>query len=99
IVSALLHIAEPMRPIFDRMGFSPEMVFTDPAIKPWRVLADRENCIWDIAIPDGPPLRLHVKRYPSRRDDPAAVEAAAIQCLEYGSIPTVELAAWGRLDD
>ena len=62
----MIFIADPYRGIFKEIGFTPEQIFTDPAIQPWRKLADRENCTWDIST-NGQTLRLHVKRYPALR--------------------------------
>ncbi len=98
-MSQSLFISEPMRRLFQEIEFVPQMVFSSPAIKPWRTLSDRENCVWDIATSDGSTVRLHVKRYPPRRDDPAGTEAEAIQRLQTAKIPTVDIAAWGRLGD
>jgi hypothetical protein len=94
-----MFIAEPYRQIFHQIGFSPEMIFTEPAIKPWRRLKDRENCIWDIAGPTAA-IRLHVKRFPAMGSaSPARDEAEGYRLLQDRGIPAAVVAAWGNLDD
>jgi Lipopolysaccharide kinase (Kdo/WaaP) family len=92
----VIFIAEPYRQVFREIGFGEEKVFTDPAIKPWRRLEDRENCTWDITAPAAL-MRLHVKRFPSKR--PAEDEAAGYDLLHQHGIPSASVAAWGALDD
>lgn len=95
----MIFIAEPYRRIFRAIGFSGDMIFTDSAIKPWRRLADRENCTWDIASPAAT-IRLHVKRFPFMRSrSPAKDEAEGYRLLRERGIPTAAVAAWGILDD
>jgi hypothetical protein len=95
----VIFIAEPYRQILNELGPKPEMIFTDPAIKPWRLLPDRENCTWDIAISTGT-IRLHVKRFPAMGSSSAASdEAEGYQLLQTVGIPTAIVAAWGNLDD
>ena len=81
------------------MGFAGEMIFSDPAIKPWRMLKDRENCTWEVTR-GGKISRLHVKRFPRiRGKSPAEIEAKGYRLLEESGIPTVTVAAWGALED
>ena len=95
----MIFIADPYREIFRQIGFAAEAVFTDPAIKPWRVLEDRENCTWDIPHA-GRIFRLHVKRFPAMRGkSPAELEAEGYRLLRERGIPTVTVATWGTLDD
>jgi Lipopolysaccharide kinase (Kdo/WaaP) family len=95
----VIFIAEPYRQFFRQIGFSPEMIFTEPAIKPWRRLEDRENCTWDIPAPTGL-IRLHVKRFPSITGAaPARDEAEGYRLLKDHGIPAPVVAAWGVLDD
>jgi chorismate mutase len=98
-----MFIAEPYRQILHQLGSDPKMIFTEPAIKPWRRLPDRENCTWDIAADiagAGGAIRLHVKRFPAMAaTSPARDEAGGYQLLEKCGIPTATVAAWGNLDD
>ena len=92
-------IAEPYRQVFRQIGFSAEMIFTDPAIKPWRRLQDRENCTWEIPAAAGA-IRLHVKRFPSMgSSSPARDEAEGYRLLHDRGILAAIVAAWGDLDD
>ena len=95
----MIFIAEPYRQILGHIGTSPETIFTDPAIKPWRLLEDRHNCIWDLQVGDRT-VRLHVKRFvPTGRRSWAEMEAEGYRALHERGIPTATVAAWGRLDD
>jgi hypothetical protein len=94
----VLHIADSFRNLFNEIGFTPEQIFTNPQIKPWRKLSDRENCTWDIAA-QGHTLRLHVKRFPKLRQSPAKIEAEGYHLLQKHEIPAPEVAAWGTLPD
>jgi hypothetical protein len=95
----VLFIAEPFREIFGQIGFAAEKIFTDPEIKPWRKLADRENCTWDISA-NGRTIRLHVKRFPATRaESPAKIEARGYELLRTHGIPAPEVAACGILND
>lgn len=91
-------IAEPYVALFNRIGFTPEMIFTNPAIQPWRKLKDRENCTWEIP---GGKSRLHVKRFPRTRKSrtPAQAEADGYRALQSAGIPTANVAAWANLPD
>ncbi|MGD0461400.1 MAG: lipopolysaccharide kinase InaA family protein [Tepidisphaeraceae bacterium] len=93
----MIFIAEPYRRIFSQIGFSAEMIFTEPAIKPWRRLKDRENCTWEIPASPGV-IRLHVKRFPSKAAS-AREEAEGYRMLHERGIPAAAVAAWGILDD
>jgi hypothetical protein len=95
----VIFIAEPYRRILREIGFNGEMIFTSPAIKPWRRLKDRENCTWDVASPAGT-IRLHVKRFPFIRSSvPAEDEAKGYGLLHDRGIAAAVVAAWGVLDD
>jgi hypothetical protein len=94
----VLHIADSFRELFAEIGFTPEKIFTDPQIKVWRKLADRENCTWDITTPTRS-LRLHVKRFPKLRQSPAKIEADGYNLLHKHKIPAAQIAAWGILPD
>jgi len=99
--SPTVRMAGEYQPLFHEIGFTPEMVFNDPAVKCWRKLPDRENCTWDLPRPDGTVLRMHVKRYPADKNsvDPADEEATAYRSLELVNIPTAKLMAWGKIAD
>jgi hypothetical protein len=83
------------------IGLDADAVFTHPDIRAWRTLSDRENCTLDVALPDGRPIRLHIKRYPPSRGrvPPAEQEVRAIELLNANGIPTVPLIAFGTLPD
>jgi hypothetical protein len=83
------------------VGLDVDNVFTHPQIKPWRTIADRQNCTLDFRDEDDRPVRWHVKRYsPVRgRQTPAEQEVAGITLLKEAAIPTVPLVGWGVLRD
>jgi hypothetical protein len=94
-----MFIAEPYRQIFRQIGFNAEMIFTEPAIKPWRRLKDRENCTWEIPASPGV-IRLHVKRFPALGTSaPARDEAEGYRLLHDRGIPAASVATWGSLND
>jgi len=74
------------------------MIFTSPAIIPWRKLPDRENCTWDFPADSGH-IRLHVKRFPPMRSAPAKLEADGYRALHDRGIQSVDVVAWGILND
>jgi hypothetical protein len=96
----MMHIAPQFQGMAAQIDLDAAGVFSDPAIKPWRTLSDRENCLWDLKLADGVAIRLHVKRFAPRRsaDDPARVEAAGYAALRRHGIPTADVVAWGRHD-
>jgi heptose I phosphotransferase len=97
----VIFITDEFKPLLANIAAAPEIIFSDPAIKPWRTLPDRQNCIWDLQTPRGIPVRLHVKRFPARRlaKNFAKLEAAGYQALQARGIPTANLAAWGTCAD
>ncbi len=95
----MIFIAEPYREGFRQIGFAAQTIFDNPAVKPWRVLEDRQNCTWDVPL-SGRNVRLHVKRFPRMRGkSPAELEAEGYQLLRERGIPSAEVAAWGTLED
>ncbi|MDP9175132.1 MAG: hypothetical protein M3O30_14890 [Planctomycetota bacterium] len=98
--SSTVFIAEEFKPVFERVGFTPEMIFASPDIKPWRMLPDRNNCVWDLATPGGT-VRLHVKRYLAMMPPSSGPreEATGYQLLQSNGIATATVAAWGELAD
>jgi Lipopolysaccharide kinase (Kdo/WaaP) family len=95
----VIFIAEPYRESFRQIGFAAQTIFSDAAVKPWRVLEDRQNCTWDIPI-SGRNVRLHVKRFPRMRGkSPAELEAEGYQLLREHGIPSVDVVAWGTMED
>src|SRR5438046_9914048 len=96
-----LHVASQYQSIFRRIGLDGELIFSHPLIKPWRTLADRENCTLDTTRDDGRPIRLHIKRYQRlrRRTTPADDEVAGFRLLEAAGIPVAPLVGWGSLAD
>ena len=83
------------------IGIDAAAVFDHPDIKPWRSIADRENCTLDSDV-DGRHVRWHIKRYAPVRTPgptPAEREVAGVRLLQEAGIPTVPLVAWGVLAD
>jgi hypothetical protein len=95
----VIFVAEPFRETFRQLGITAEGIFTNPAIRAWRVLDDRENCTWD--LPRGSEtVRLHLKRFPRwRGKSPAELEAEGYRMLGERGIATASVATWGTLDD
>jgi hypothetical protein len=94
---AFVRVAAEFQPLFRLIGFDPAEIFTNPQIKPWRKLSDRENCTWDVFDEDDQPVRLHVKRYKPADISLADNEAAGLRLLEQAKIPAAKLVAWGML--
>jgi hypothetical protein len=98
----ILRVAPQFQPVFREVGLDAEGVFTHDDIKPWRILADRENCTLDATLADGESIRWHIKRYPAVRfglDTPADEEVDGYRALHDAGIPTAPLVGWGRLSD
>ncbi|HMO25989.1 MAG TPA: lipopolysaccharide kinase InaA family protein [Tepidisphaeraceae bacterium] len=74
-------------------------VFEHPQIVVWRKIRERENCTLDATLPDGRPIRLHIKRFQPSRLDHAADEVAGIRLLQQAQIASTPLVGWGRLQD
>jgi hypothetical protein len=95
-------VAPQYQPIFREVGLDAEAVFSHDDIRPWRTLADRENCTLDVTLVDGESIRWHVKRYAAVRfglDTPADDEVDGYRALHDAGIPTAPLVGWGRLAD
>ena len=95
------HVASGYQPLMRMIGLDAEAVFDHPEIKPWRSIADRENCTLDTEV-EGKKVRWHVKRYTAirgHRRTPAELEVGGIQLLQDAGIPTVPLVGWGVLAD
>lgn len=83
-----------------RLGIDGRSIFDHPAIRPWRSLPDRENCLFEATTPDGGGVRWHVKRYAAvAGKTPAEIEAAGHQWLIERIIPTAPLVGHGVLAD
>ena len=98
----ILHAAAGFQPLMRLIGLDAEAVFEHPDIKPWRTIADRQNCTLDFHDEEGRPKRWHVKRYTAvrgRSKTPAEQEVGGIQLLQGAGIPTVPLVGWGVLAD
>lgn len=96
-----LHAAAGYQPLMRMIGLDAEAVFDHPDIRPWRTIADRQNCTLDAEV-DGHKIRWHVKRYTAARAGritPAEAEVHGIGLLQRAGIPTVPLVAWGVLAD
>jgi hypothetical protein len=97
--NAFYRVEAAYAPILRELGLPDAMsVFEHPQIKLWRTLPDRENCTLDATLADGRSIRLHVKRW-TRSSDGPTVEERGIRLLQKANIPTVPLAAAGRLPD
>ena len=96
-----MNVATVYQPVFKRLGLDTETMFTDPAIRPWRDLNDRQNCTLDTTWDDGSPVRFHIKRFPSVRSSatPADVEVNGFRALQMEDIPTAPLVGWGKTGD
>lgn len=83
------------------LGLTAETVFTDPRIKVWRSIPERENCTLNTVLPDGRDIRLHIKRFHPARGfaSPADREVYGIRSLMVERIPTAPLVGWGKLPD
>ncbi|HUB26848.1 MAG TPA: lipopolysaccharide kinase InaA family protein [Tepidisphaeraceae bacterium] len=77
----------------DANGLNVQWVFESPQVVVWRKLDDRENCVAEIAVPEGGKAKLHIKRYPTR--GPARVESLGLKLLYKAKIPAASVAAWG----
>src|SRR5687768_3676941 len=88
-------------PILRELGLvDAESVFEHLGVRPWRSLADRENCTLDATLTDGRFIRLHVKRWKKGHgfDGPLA-EERGVKLLQKAGIPTVPYAAAGVTAD
>lgn len=95
-----LLVSSDWQPVLRELGLDVETVFSHPAIRVWRSLADRENCTLDAQLARGRSLRLHVKRYAAAAaPTPAAAEVAGHRLLMEEAIPTATLVAWGEAND
>lgn len=95
-----LFVSPRYQPMLRELGIDVQSAFEHPDIKPWRTLADRENCVLDAILADGRRVRWHVKRYAAVAGrTPAEKEAEGIRLLTGHGIPTVEMVAYGKLAD
>src|SRR4051794_16023381 len=96
-----MHVAANFQPLLRVIGLDADAVFSDPRIRVWRKLDDRENCTLDGEDADENPVRLHIKRYTpvSRGQTPAEIEQAGQALLENARIPTASMVAWGVMPD
>lgn len=76
---------------------TPEQVFSDPRLRVWRDLEDRDNSTLDAIRADGTAVRLHVKRDKEKRREPMSLEAAGITLLNHVGIDSAPLVAYGSL--
>jgi hypothetical protein len=81
------------------LGMNSESVFTDPRVKVWRSLPDRENATLDHVREDGTAIRLHIKRYPPHAGFMAAQELAGFKRLADAGIPCAPIIASGTRGD
>jgi len=98
-IAAEFH-ADPARAdLLRELGLHGESVFTDPRIKVWRSLPDRENATLDHVREDGTAVRLHIKRYPPHAGFMAAQEVAGFNRLARAGIPCAPIIASGTRGD
>lgn len=96
----LFHVGPQFQPLIRAIGLDARGVFSDPRVSVWRKLGDRENATLDARLPDGEPVRIHVKRYaPANAPTPGEAEYRGFLSLEYEKIPTATLVGWGKLTD
>ncbi len=98
---SVFHATAGYQPVLREVGLDADAVFTDPRIKPWRQLPERDNATLDAALHDGRNIRLHIKRHrPSGSAVTSAeLEARGIKALEDAGLPTVSLVGWGQVED
>lgn len=98
---SVLQVAPPYQPIFRELLIDADAIFHHELIKPWRSLADRENCVLEATLQDGSRLKWHVKRYQPPRGAATAAddEIRGHAALVAEQIPTAELVAHGTLAD
>jgi hypothetical protein len=95
-----LHVSPGRQAVFRELGLDADQIFQHPEIRPWRRLADRENCTLVAETLGGERIRWHIKRYAAvKGKTPAEIEVAGIRLLERANIPTVDLIGYGRLPD
>jgi len=100
--SNILRVAPKYQPLFRLVGLDAEAVFDHEQIRPWRTLADRENCTLDFADANGEPQRWHIKRYRAPvlgLRTPAELEVEGYRALNSHDIPSAALVGWGQLAD
>jgi tRNA A-37 threonylcarbamoyl transferase component Bud32 len=76
-----------------------EQVFSDPRLRVWRDLEDRDNSTLDATLPGGRAIRLHVKRDKGKRREPMSLEAAGIMLLGDAGVSSAPLVAHGFLGE
>lgn len=81
------------------IGLDADAVFDHPAIRVWRSIPERENCLLQSRLADGTPVKWHVKRHRAGRYDEVLAEVGGIGLLNSAGIPTVELVGYGRVED
>jgi hypothetical protein len=100
--SNILRVAPQYQPLFREVGLDAEAVFQHKLIRPWRTLADRENCTLDFTDSSGVEHRWHIKRYRASRyglQTPAEAEVEGYRALNSRGIPSATLVAWGQVAD
>jgi hypothetical protein len=100
--SNILRVAPQYQPLFREVGLDAEAVFDHELIRPWRTLADRENCTLDFTDRNGNEPRWHIKRYRAPRygqRTAAELEVAGYRALNAHGIPTATLIGWGQIAD
>jgi hypothetical protein len=93
------HTDPAFAPLLQEMGINENSVFTDPRIKVWRSLPDRENASMDYVCNDGSSLRLHIKRYPPMAGFMARHEVKGFNLLKEAGVPSANIIAHGHRQD
>ncbi|MFN4242216.1 MAG: lipopolysaccharide kinase InaA family protein [Tepidisphaerales bacterium] len=75
-------------------GLTPETVFTDPRVRVWRQLPERENAVFETGG-----QRYHVKRYLRDGRRQLTAELGGLRLLVEAGIPTIAAVSWGELTD
>jgi hypothetical protein len=86
-------VVQQHKELWGMLGLTYEGLWSDPRIKVWRSLPDRENCV--LEGPEG--LRLHIKRY--RKPRLLHEELEGYRLLVSAGIPTGSLMASAALPD
>lgn len=95
----MLHVQPAFAAVLGQLGITDAAaVFSDPRIRVWRSIRERENATLDAAV-DGRSIRFHIKRDKFRQSLPSSTEARQMLALRSLGIATANLVAHGALPD
>ena len=82
-------------------GITARGIFSDPRIKVWRKVDDRENATLDVPVAGGGTVRFHIKRYIGGTNLilPHRAEVRGSLAMQIEKIPTAPMVGYGRLSD